>query len=109
MILLIIRAANVLNVDELQLFGLAHRFWHHQSAEPRQIDVVFKEYLDKKIAPPWVVHFSRSVLQAYNSGNLEPAEFGVYPAYEEIPLVWSLAFQTPLTIPLNESNDLLVA
>lgn len=109
MVLLVIRAANLLCVDELELFTLAHRFWHHHTAEPRHIKTAFNQYLDKKIAPPWVTHFARSVVHAYNSGNFEPAAFGIYPSYEEIPLSWSLAFQTPLSLPLNESSGLLIA
>ncbi len=109
MILLVIRAANLLEVNELQLFDLAHRFWHHHSADPRQIYAVFTNYLNTKIAPPWVVHFSRSVLRAYNTGTFEPVDFGIYPTYEKIPLGWSLAFHTPLSMPLNNPEDLLVA
>lgn len=109
MIMLVIRAANLLRVDELELFKLAHRFWHHQTIETRQIKSVFNEYLETKNAPPWVVHYARSVVQAYNGGHFEPVAFGVYPCFEEIPLSWSLAFQTPLSLPLNELGDLLIA
>lgn len=109
MVLLVLRAANLLRVDELELFNLAHRFWHHRTAESSYIKVAFHKYLDKKIAPPWVVHFARSVVQAYDSGDFEPAVFGIYPSYEAIPLTWSLAFQTPLSLPLNEAGGLLVA
>ena len=111
MIMLVIRAANLLRVDELELFKLAHQFWHHHTDEPRHIHIkmAFSEYLEKKTAPPWVVHFARSVVQAYDGGNFEPVAFGVYPSYEAIPLTWSLAFQTPLSLPLNELSDLLIA
>jgi len=109
MILLVIRAANLLRVDELELFKLAHRFWQDHTVEARHIYVAFNEYLETKTAPPWVVHFARSVVQAYNGGNFEPVMFGIHPSYEEIPLSWSLAFQTPRSVPLNEINDLLIA
>jgi hypothetical protein len=110
MILLVIRAANLLKVDELELFRLAHRFWHYHTGEScPQINAAFNEYLEKKTAPPWVIHFARSVVRAYDCGNFEPAMFGIYPSYEEIPLSWSLAFQTPLSLPLNHFRDLLIA
>lgn len=109
MILLVIRASNVLRVDELELFKLAYQFWHNRSAESNHIGELFAEYLNNKTAPPWVVHFARCVLQAYRSGNLEPAKFGVYPAHEDIPLGWSLAFNTPLALPLNDPADVLIA
>lgn len=109
MILLVIRASNVLRVDELELFNLAYRFWHNRAAEAEHITSLFAEYLDNKTAPPWVVHFARCVLQAYHSGNLEPASFGVYSKYEKIPLDWSMAFQIPVTLPLNDPDDVLIA
>ena len=109
MVLLVIRAANLLSVDELEVFKLAHRFWHHRTAENCYIKKAFHKYLEKKIVPPWVMHYARSVVQAYEHGNFEPALFGISPSFEAIPLTWSLAFQTPRSLPLNEAGDLLVA
>jgi hypothetical protein len=109
MILLVIRAANLLKVDEFELFRLAHKFWHHHIAEPHNIKVAFNEYLEKKVAPPWVMHFSRKVVQAYDCGNLEPAMFGIYPSYERLPFSWSLVFQTPSSIPVHDEDDLFLA
>lgn len=109
MVLVVIRAANLLRIDEFKLFELAHRFWHHRTGEYLFIKKAFNNYLDNKTAPPWVVHFARSVVQAYDRGDLEPAMFGIYPSYETIPLTWSLAFRIPLSLPLNEGGDLFVA
>jgi hypothetical protein len=109
MLLIIIRAANILRVDELELFRLAYRFWYHYTGETRDIKTAFDEYLDKQLAPPWVVHFARSVVEAYDHGSFEPAMFGIYPSCEVIPLSWSLVFQIPLSVPFNETDDLLVA
>jgi len=109
MVLLVLRAANLLRVDEFEVFQLAHRFWHHHSGESSVIKKAFYKYLDKKIVPPWVMHFARTVVQAYEHGNFEPAVFGIHPAYEQIPLSWSLAFKTPLSVSLNDAGNLLVA
>jgi hypothetical protein len=109
MIKLVIRASNLLRVDELQLFNLAYRFWYDRKAEARHINKVFTHYLHKKIAPPWVAHFARSVLQAYQSGDLDPIRFGIYPEFEELPLGWSLVFKTPRTLPLNNTDEVLIA
>ena len=109
MALLVIRAANLLSVDEFEVFQLAHRFWHHSAGELKTIKSAFNKYLDKKIVPPWVMHFARTVVRAYDCGDLEPAVFGIYPAFEQIPLSWSLAFNTPLSLPLNEASDLMIA
>lgn len=109
MMLVVIRAANILHVDEYEIFRLAHRFWHRNCDEPRAIRTVFKKYLESKSAPPWVVHFSRKVMQAYQRGNFDPAAFGVYPPYEKLPLSWSLALQTPRYVPLKQECDVFVA
>lgn len=106
---LVIRAANLLNVDELEVFRLAFQFWHRRADDANCINAAFNKYLCKKIAPPWVVHFARTVVQTYNRGNFDPAMFGIYPEYERIPLTWSLAFQTPRYVSLNTAGDVLVA
>jgi hypothetical protein len=56
-----------------------------------------------------VTHFSRRVVQAYQGKNFDPAVFGVYPAYEKLPLSWSLALQTPRYVKLNKNCNVLVA
>jgi len=105
----VIRAANVLQVDELEVFRLAHRFWNRQCDEPSYIGRAFSKYLQEKVAPPWVNHFARRVLQSYQSKNFDPAAFGVYPCYERLPLIWSLALQTPRYVPLKRACDVFVA
>ena len=109
MITLVIRASNLLRVDELQLFNLAYRFWYEQKADTRLINKDFSHYLRKKIAPPWVIHFARSVLQAYQAGNFDPIRFGVHPEFEALPLGWSLVFQIPSTLPLKDADEVFIA
>ena len=106
MVELVLRAANLLNVDELEVFRLSDRYWHHRTND---IKAAFRKYLTKKIVPYWVLHFARTVVKAYECGDLEPLLFGVYPSYERIQLTWALAFRTPLSLPLNDSDGLLVA
>ena len=110
MIELVIRASNILMIDELQLFSLSYEYWYAHEAEPRYIREVFSHYLSEKIAPPWVVHFARSVLRDYQTGNLDPEKFGIKPVVNEnIPLGWSLAFKTPFALPSNDDDDVLIA
>lgn len=109
MIEFVIRASNILKVDELQLFYLAYEFWHAREAEPRHIRKVFSRYMDKKIAPPWVVHFARSVLRDYQCSNFNPAKFGVRPRPEALPLLRSLIFKTSRTLPLHDDNNVFIA
>jgi len=106
MVELVLRAANLLSIDEFEVFRLADRYWYRRTDD---IKAVFKKYLDKKTVPPWVLHFARSVVTAYNRGNFEPALFGVYPSYETIQFTWAIAFKTPCSFPLNNPGDLLVA
>ena len=109
MFLLVIRAANLLNVDELEVFRLAHNFWYHRADEANSVNAAFNKYLRKKIAPPWVVHFARTVVQAYDRGSFDPVMFGIYPKYEQIPLCYALAFQTPRFVPLNKTAEVFIA
>jgi hypothetical protein len=109
MVPLVIRASNLLQVDELEVFRLAHRFWNRHCNEPSYICKSFKRYLQEKVVPPWVNHFARRVIQAYIHGNFDPATFGVYPEYDKLPLTWSLALQTPRYVQLNKDCNVFVA
>lgn len=109
MVPIVLRAANLLSVDELEVFKLAHRFWYCRADEPMVITAEFNKYLSKRIAPPWVMHFARTVVQTYNRGDFDPATFGIYPDYEKIPLCYSLAFQTSRFLPLNKTGEVFVA
>jgi hypothetical protein len=103
---LVLRSANLLNVNEFEVFCLANRHWHHQFHD---VDDAFRKYLNKKFVPPWVLHFARTVVKAYERGNFEPALFGVYPAFETISITWALAFKAPCQLTLSENSDMLVA
>lgn len=106
MVELVIRSANLLKVNEFEVFCLANRHWHHPSHD---VDAEFRKYLNKKFVPPWVLHFARNVVNAYERGNFEPALFGVYPAFETISITWALAFRAPCQLALNEDSVFLVA
>lgn len=109
MVPLVLRAANLLQVDELEVFRLAHRYWNHRCDEPSYIGKAFHKYLHDKISPPWVTHFARRVVQAYNRGNFDPVSFGVYPEFDKLPWTWSLALQTPRYVRLRKNCHVLVA
>jgi len=106
---LVLRAANLLQVDELEVFRLAHRFWNRHCDEPSYLGKAFTKYLQEKTAPPWVTHFARRVIQAYKHGNFDPASFGVFPSYEKLPLTWSLALQTPRYVKLKKTCEVFAA
>lgn len=102
----VLRAANILHVDELEIFRLADRYWRRESED---LGVAFARYLKWKTVPHWVLHFARTVIQAYNEGNFEPALFGVYPSYESIQFSWALVFNIPRSLPLVTDGNLLIA
>lgn len=104
MVMVVMKAANILQVDELEVFQLAHRFNHLTSDETTIINLTFKKYLEEKIAPPWVTQFARLVVQAYQRGDFDPAMFGILPKYDRMPLCWSLLTQTPRYVPLNQGS-----
>ena len=105
----IIRASNILKIDELQLFNLAYEFWYSREAEPRQMNTVFSKYMTKKEAPPWAVHYARSVLRDYKSGNFDPVKFGVQQEVNALPLLCSLIFKIPRNLPSQDDDDVLAA
>jgi len=105
----VVRAANVLNICERELFEFAHLYWYTQQAESSFITTVLQEYLQKHITPPWVMHFARAVMRAYQMGCFDPKSFGIIPAVEEVPLLWSLAFRTPRLQRCAESDSQFIA
>ena len=106
MVELVLRAANILHVDELKVFQLADRYWNRESED---LDKEFDKFLNQKVVPHWVQHFARTVIKAYEKGNFEPAQFGVYPSYEAIQFSWALIFNTPSYLPLSTDGNLLIA
>lgn len=109
MVPLVIRAANVLHVDEFEVFRLAYRFWNRHCTDSGSVHTAFRKYVRNRIVPHWVTHFSRRVVQSYRGKNFDPAVFGVYPTYEKLPLSWSLTLQLPRYVKLKKNCDVLVA
>lgn len=109
MVPLVLRASNLLHVNELEVFRLAHRFWNRRCDESSYIGKAFQIYLNENISPPWVTHFARRVVQAHKHGNFDPVSFGVYPEYERLPLTWSMALQTPRYVEIKRDCNVFVA
>jgi len=105
----VVRAANVLNICERRLFEFAHQYWYTREAESTFISAVLHEYLINHITPPWVMHFARAVMRAYEEGNLNPLLFGVSPGFEQLPLLWSLVLRAPRVHRYDDSDNYLVA
>ena len=105
----VVRAANVLNVGERQLFEVAHQYWYTQQADASYISSALRDYLSNHVTPPWVLHFSRAVIRAYEDGTLNLLLFGVFPVFEELPLVWSVILRAPRIQRYDDSDNVLVA
>lgn len=106
---LVLRAANVLNVCEHRFFELAYHHWHHRVPDADLIARTCRDFRCRAVLPAWARYFARSVVRAYRAGNFEPAMFGVYPAYQSIPLPWALPLRSPSTIPFDSERGVLVA
>ena len=102
----VLRAANILHVDELEVFRLADQYWSRQAED---LNAAFEKFLKQQHVPHWVLHFARTVIKAYEQGNFEPAEFGVYPSHEAIQFSWALIFDIPSYVPLSAEGNLLIA
>ena len=105
----VLRAANVLNVGERQIFEFAHQYWYTQQADANYISAALRDYLLNHITPPWVLHFARAVIRAYQDGTLNQLLFGVSPVYEQLPLVWSIVLRAPRLQRYDDSDNVLVA
>jgi len=65
--------------------------------------------LSNHITPPWVLHFARAVIRAYEDGTLNQLLFGVSPVIEELPLLWSIVLHAPRMQRYDDNNNVLVA
>jgi len=70
------KAADLLELREIDFFRLAHRRWFSKDAEPKQMEQFFTRYMFHEIVPPWVRHCAREVLNRHGMNMLDPAAFG---------------------------------
>ena len=73
----VLMAAALLDITEYDLFHLAYRRWHGQSANDKLIEPFFVAYMFDRIVPLWVRHFSRLVEQLSDRGELDANQLGV--------------------------------
>ncbi len=70
-------AGRVLQVQEVEIFRLAYRFWYERELRNDVLDEAFADYLLSEKVPSWVRDYCRRVLNLAALGQLRPREFGV--------------------------------
>lgn len=83
----VLEASSVLQITEFRLFELAYFHWFGEPTSEQRIERYYSGYMFKSIAPFWVRHFCRDVIARDKNGDLDPTEFGVFPAPESDSMV----------------------
>ncbi len=70
-------AAAILDIREFDLFRIAYFQWHGNNVGDADLEPFFAGYMFKAVVPPWVRHFSRTVVRLDQEGRLRPEQFGL--------------------------------
>jgi hypothetical protein len=69
--LVVIEAANQLQVGEFQLLQLAYREWHGEDLPEAMVSKFFTEYMLHNHVPHWARHYARRIVDGYERGELD--------------------------------------
>jgi hypothetical protein len=69
--LVVISAANLLQVGEFQLLQLAYREWHDQDLPEALISHLFTSYMLDNEVPHWARHYARRILDRHERGEID--------------------------------------
>ena len=69
-LMLVSRAASLLDISEFELFRLAHERWRGRQPDERSLDHEFVEYMFRERVPCWVRHLAREICSAAAAGDL---------------------------------------
>ena len=75
--LVVIRAANILQVGEFQLLQLAYVDWHGEDLPEHLTDDMFSAYMLRGVIPGWARHYARRIIELDEAGQLDAND----PAY----------------------------
>lgn len=75
----VLEASSELQITEFRLFELAYVRWFGEHLSEDKLERFYIGYMFQAVAPFWVRHFCREVLDHARSGELDPAKFGVFP------------------------------
>lgn len=80
---LVLDAAELLGLREIDLFRLAHRRWHGAAAGEKMLERQFADYMFNGAVPPWVRHLAREVAARDRLGTLNADALGA-SAYHRV-------------------------
>ncbi len=69
--LVVISAANQLQVGEFQLLQLAYREWYNKDLPEALVTKLFTSYMLRNYVPPWARHYARRIIDRYERGELD--------------------------------------
>ena len=69
--LVVIEAANQLQVGEFQLLQLAYREWHGDDLPEALVTKLFTSYMLHNQVPHWARHYARRIVVGYERGELD--------------------------------------
>jgi hypothetical protein len=69
--LVVISAANQLQVGEFQLLQLAYREWHGQDLPEALVAHLFTSYMLDNEVPHWARHYARGILDRHERGEID--------------------------------------
>ena len=72
--LVVISAANQLQVGEFQLLQLAYREWYGEDLPEALVAKLFTSYMLHHQVPHWARHYARRILEGYERGEVDDSE-----------------------------------
>ena len=69
--LVVISAANQLQIGEFQLLQLAYREWHDKDLPEALVTKLFTSYMLHNHVPHWARHYARRIIDGYERGELD--------------------------------------
>ena len=69
--LVVISAANQLQIGEFQLLQLAYREWYDEDLPEALVSKLFTSYMLHNQVPHWARHYARRILERYEQGDLD--------------------------------------
>lgn len=75
----VLSVSSILQITEFHLFELAYQRWFGEEASEQKVENYYTYYMFQHRAPFLVRQFCRDVTERDQHGDLNPAEFGVFP------------------------------
>ena len=69
--LVVIEAANQLQVGEFQLLQLAYRAWHGEDLPEALVSKIFTDYMLKSEVPHWARDYARKIVTGCEQGDID--------------------------------------